>query len=117
LGLRRSVRQPVRILLGAPLNDGRVIDADGHTGIVNSPIAFGNEAERAAFLSWNAGSLPPWHTFNEPLPDSDLNDGLQWIVRGRAYKKRNDFPADEEKAPLWDESTAIGLPKLKNSFL
>ena len=28
-----------------------------------------------------AGSLPPWHTFDEPLSESDLNDGLQWNVR------------------------------------
>ena len=92
-----------------PSTTGAVIDADGHTGVVNSPIAFGSEAERAAFLGWNAGSLPPWHTFDETLPESDLNDGLQWTVRGRTYKKRNDFPADEENAPLWDESTAIDI--------
>ena len=94
---------PFEYYLEHPTTTGAVIDADGHTGIVNSPIAFGSEAERAAFLSWNAGSLPPWHTFDEPLPESDLNDGLQWNVRGRTYKKRNDFPTDEENAPLWDE--------------
>ena len=31
------------------------------------------------------------------------------MVRGRTYKKRNDFPTDAENAPLWDESTAIGV--------
>jgi len=49
------------------------------------------------------------HTFDEPLPDSDLNHGLQWTVRGRTYKKRNDFPTDDENAPLWDESTAVAV--------
>ena len=28
---------------------------------------------------------------------------------GRTYKKRNDFPTDEESAPLWDEDTAIAV--------
>ena len=30
-------------------------------------------------------------------------------MRGRTYKKRNDFPTDEENAPLWDEDTAIAV--------
>ena len=30
-------------------------------------------------------------------------------MRGRTYKKRNDFPADEENAPLWNEETAIAV--------
>ena len=100
---------PLEYYLEHPTTTGAVIDADGHTGVVNSPIAFGSEAERAAFLSWNAGSLPPWHTFDEALPASDLNDGLRWNVWGGTYKKRNDFPTDEENAPLWDEDTAIAV--------
>lgn len=99
---------PFEYYLEHPTTTGAVIDGDGHTGVVNSPIAFGSVAERAAFLSWNAGSLPPWHTFDEPTPPSDLNDGLQWKVQGRTYKKRNEFPTDEQNTPLWDESTAIG---------
>jgi hypothetical protein len=100
---------PFEYYMEHPTTTGAVIDTDGHTGIVNSPIAFGSEPERAAFLSWNAGSLPPWHTFDEPLPESDLNDGLQWKVQGRTYKKRIDFPTDEENAPLWDEASAIAF--------
>ena len=100
---------PFEYYMEHPATTGAVIDAEGHTGVVNSPIAFGSEAQRAAFLEWNAGSLPPWHTFDEALPDTDLNDGLQWKVRGRTYKKRNDFPTDEENAPLWDEDTAIAV--------
>ena len=98
---------PFEYYLEHPTTTGAVIDAEGHTGIVNSPVAFGSAAERTAFLGWNAGSLPPWHTFDEPQPESDLNDGLQWIVRAHTYKKRNDFPTDEENAPLWNEGTAI----------
>ena len=100
---------PFEYYLEHPATTGAVIDADGHTGIVNSPIAFGGDAERAAFLGWNAGSLPQWHTFDEALPESDLNDGLGWKVLGRTYKKRNDFPTDEENAPLWDEEAAIDV--------
>ena len=100
---------PFEYYLEHPATTGAVIDAEGHTGVVNSPIAFGSAAERDAFLGWNADSLPPWHTFDEPQPESDLNDGLQWRVAGRTYKKRNDFPTDGENAPLWDESTAIGV--------
>ena len=91
-----------------PTTTGAVIDADGHTGIVTTPTAFGSAAQRDAFLGWNAGSLPPWVAFDEPSSGSDINDGLQWKVRGRTYKKRNDFPTDSHNAPLWDESAAIG---------
>jgi hypothetical protein len=100
---------PFEYYLEHPTTTGAVVDADDHTGVVNTPIAFGSESERAAFLGWNAGSLPPWHTFDEPSPESDLNDALQWDVWGGTYKKRNDFPTDEERAPLWDEDTAIAV--------
>ncbi len=86
-----------------PATTGAVIDSDGHTGIVTTPIAFGGGAQRDVFLGWNAGSLPPWHVFDEALPDSDANDGLRWKIRGRTYKKRIDFATDLQNVPLWDE--------------
>ena len=85
-----------------------VVDADGHTGVVDSPITFGSEVERAAFLSWNAGSLPPWHTFDEAFPELGPQRWAPMDGPRPHVPKRNNFPTDEEIAPLWDEPTAIG---------
>ena len=88
---------------------GAIVDAEGHVAVVSNILAFGTAAARDQFIDWNGGVGAQFFPHDEVLPDSDLNDGLQWTVRGRTYKKRNDFPTDEENAPLWDEATATGV--------
>jgi hypothetical protein len=88
---------------------GAIVDVEGHIAVVSNILAFGTAAERDVFIGWNGGVGAQFFPQDEPLPDSDLNDRLQWRVRARTYRKRNDFPTDEENAPLWDEETAIAV--------
>jgi hypothetical protein len=78
---------------------------DNNTPVVSSNIqAFGTAFERDFFIT-----LQPdiWDAHEEPV-SPDPNDGLNWRMGGRTYRKRINFPTDAEIAPLWNESTAIG---------
>ena len=57
---------PLEYYLEYPSTTGAVIDGTA-TRSLNSPIAFGARRSALAFLGWNAGSLPPWHTFDETV--------------------------------------------------
>jgi hypothetical protein len=79
---------------------------DNNTPVVTSNVqAFGSAADRDFFISLQSD---PWGSHDEPDTGPELNDGLQWRVRGFTYRKRNDFPALSDNTPTWDEGTAIG---------
>ena len=91
-----------------PTTTGAVIDAEGHTGVVTTPIAFGSAPQRDAFLGWNAGSLPPWVAFDEPSSGSEpttVSNGRS----GAAHTRSAMTSPRTQNAPLWDEDTAIAV--------
>jgi hypothetical protein len=83
-----------------PTTTGAIIDAEGHTAIVGSPLIFGSIAQRSAFLGYNAGSLPPWVAFDKP-GTGDTFDLLDWTLKAYTFKSRKDFKLDDNLDPAF----------------
>jgi len=98
---------PFEYYMEHPGTTGAIIDAEGNTGVVITPLAFDTVAQRSEFLAWNAGSLPPWSTFDQTLPDIHLSDNLSWQIKAQTYRKKKNFPTDSENQPLWNENEKV----------
>jgi hypothetical protein len=91
-----------------PFTTGVVIDAEGHVAVLSIPFipSPNSAARRDEILGYNAGSLPPFLSFDEAISD-DVSDNLRYTVTARTYRSLKKFPASATNLPSWDQGLAL----------